>query len=102
MKGSLAATGAALRSWFAPRGEPDVRALERPPPALRRTFTLRVDVPAFGLCRGQPFEICPDAPIHLDDVVALKSEGGGIVLARYRDDFIGCVAGLVRPARGLP
>jgi hypothetical protein len=101
MNGPLAATGAALWSWFAPRGEPVSQVAERPPPALRRTFTLRVDVPAFGLRRGQPFEIYPDAPIYLNDVVALRSDGGGIVLARYRDDFIGCVAGLVRPAREL-
>ena len=93
MKGALSATGAALRSWFAPR------AATLRPPALRRTFTLRVDVPSLGLRRGQPFEICPDAPIHLGDVVALANDGGGIVLARYRDDFIGCTAGLVRPAR---
>jgi hypothetical protein len=97
--GPLVATGEALRSWLASKDPPAPPRIDGPPPALRRTFTLRVDIPAFGLRQGERFEVCPDAPIYLGDVVALDGDGGGIVLARYRDDLMGCVAGRVRPAR---
>lgn len=93
------ATGAALLAWIGSRKRYAPATDLSPQPSDHQTwqtFTLRDDVPEFGLRRGERFVVCPDDLIYLGDVVALKNAGGGVVLARYHDEFIGCVAGLIR------
>ena len=55
---------------------------------------LEFDIPAWGFRRGEQVRIFPNAPIYLGDIVALKSESGELKLARYRDEYMGTVAGL--------
>lgn len=94
--GLLLVTGAAVLAWLGSmrRSVPlgDGSSLGTVP----AMFTLRTDVPDFGLRRGERFLVCPDDPIYLGDVVALKNRGEGVVLARYCDELIACVAGRVR------
>ena len=54
---------------------------------------LEFDIPAWGFCKGERVRVFPNAPIYLGDVVALRSDEG-LKLARYRDEYMGSVAGL--------
>ncbi len=56
-------------------------------------WVLEFDIPAWGFSKGEQVRIFPNAPIYLDDIVALRSEEG-LKLARYRDEYMGSVAGL--------
>jgi hypothetical protein len=99
--GSFVVSGMAVLTWIGSKMRAVPISDDASSPAPLKTFTLRVDVPDFGIRRGEQFVVCPDDPIHIGDVVALKSESGGIVLARYRDDFIGYVAGRIRRANSV-
>ena len=57
-------------------------------------WVLEFDIPAWGFRKGEQVRVFPNAPIYLDDIVALKHESGELKLARYRDEYIGVVAGL--------
>lgn len=59
------------------------------------SFTLRFDIPEWGLRRGERLWIDADALIRLGDFVALKAAPGDVVLARYCDELMGSVAGLI-------
>lgn len=63
--------------------------------AERRSLVLERDLPELDLPRGAELTIVPEAPIRLGDLVALKDDDGDVVLARYRDDLIANVEGLV-------
>lgn len=54
---------------------------------------LEFDIPAWGFHKGEQVRVFPNAPIYLGDIVALRSEHG-LKLARYRDEYMGSVAGL--------
>ena len=56
-------------------------------------WVLEFDIPAWGFRKGEQVRIFPNAPIYLGDIVALRSERG-LELARYRDEYMGSVAGL--------
>lgn len=56
-------------------------------------WVLEFDIPAWGFHKGEQVRVFPNAPIYLDDIVALRSEHG-LKLARYRDEYMGSVAGL--------
>ena len=57
-------------------------------------WVLEFDIPAWGFRKGEQVRVFPNAPIYLDDIVALKHENGELKLARYRDEYMGVVAGL--------
>ena len=62
-------------------------------PRREGVWVLEFDIPAWGFCKGERVRVFPNAPIYLGDVVALKS-GEELRLARYRDEYMGVVAGL--------
>lgn len=75
----------------------------RPPRLAPRRFVLARDVPSLELRRGERLCVDPDALIHVGDVVALKSEEPEVVLARFHDELMHCVDGLVvREAQPYP
>lgn len=57
-------------------------------------WVLEFDIPAWGFRKGEQVRVFPNAPIYLDDIVALKHGDGELKLARYRDEYMGVVAGL--------
>jgi hypothetical protein len=58
-------------------------------------FVLTNDVPSLDLRRGEQLRVEPNALIRLGDVVALKNEQHEVVLTRFHDELMHCVAGLV-------
>lgn len=60
-----------------------------------RRFVLAKDVPSLDLHRGELLRVEPDALIRVGDIVALKTEEPEVVLARFHDELMHCVAGLV-------
>lgn len=74
------------------------RRPSKPEPSIpSQHFVLDRDLPSLGLRRGEQLAVLPDAPIRLGEVVALKGMPGRLVLARYHDELMHCVAGLVHP-----
>lgn len=63
--------------------------------AAPQKFVLAKDAPALDLRRGELLRVEPEAPIRLGDVVALKSAEPELVLTRFHDELMHCVAGLV-------
>lgn len=90
---ALGCLGVLLRSG-GPSGPPTARSA---PADASGLFILKRDLPSLGLRRGEHLAVLPDAPIRLGDVVALKSEPGRLVLARFHDELMHCVEGLVHP-----
>ena len=86
---------AQARLKFSPSRQPQPEATCTPnSPTIRKgAWVLEHDIPAWGFRRGEQVRVFPNAPIYLDDIVALRSDGG-LKLARYRDEYIGSVAGL--------
>jgi hypothetical protein len=62
---------------------------------VSRRFVLARDVPSLELRRGEVLRVEPEALIHVGDVVALRSDEPEVVLARFHDELMHCVAGLV-------
>ena len=56
-------------------------------------LVLEFDIPAWGFRKGERVRVFSDVPIYLGDIVALRSDEG-LKLARYRDEYMGSVAGL--------
>ena len=75
-------------------GAPASLGYPAPRPAPRR-FVLAKDVPSLELRRGERLRVEPDALIYVGDVVALKSDEPEVVLARFHDELMHCVDGLV-------
>lgn len=67
----------------------------RAPAPERRSLVLERDLPELGLPRGAELTIVPEAPIRIGDLVALKAPRDEVVLARYRDELIANIDGLV-------
>ncbi|HEX7003494.1 MAG TPA: hypothetical protein VF168_04860 [Trueperaceae bacterium] len=67
----------------------------RAPRLAPRRFILAKDVPSLDLRRGERLLVDPDALIYVGDVVALKSDEPEVVLARFHDELMHCVDGLV-------
>ena len=74
---------------------PILRTSRQKQVADRYRITLGHDMKPFGLYKGDLLTIYPDALIYLGDLVALKSGGGELTLARYRDEYMDRVFGLV-------
>ena len=60
-----------------------------------RRFILARDVPSLDLRRGEQLRVDPEALIYVGDVVALKTDEPEVVLARFHDELMHCVDGLV-------
>jgi hypothetical protein len=63
--------------------------------ALPRRFVLAEDAPSLDLRRGELLRVEPEALIRVGDVVALRTEDAEVVLTRFHDELMHCVAGLV-------
>lgn len=75
-------------------GAPASLGYSVPRPAPRR-FVLAQDVPSLDLRRGERLRVEPNALIYVGDVVAIKSDEPEVVLARYHDELMHCIDGLV-------
>lgn len=85
-----------LRSMLTPQARAaSTREVKRSARAAYQegAWVLEFDIPAWGFSKGEQVRIFPNVPIYLDDIVALRSEEG-LKLARYRDEYMGSVAGL--------
>jgi hypothetical protein len=79
------------------RKTPGVSGRERPADGHRipRRFVLAEDAPSLDLRRGELLRVEPEALIRVGDVVALRTEKSEVVLTRFHDELMHCVAGLV-------
>ena len=94
----LFAAGVVAATVFARRAQSENKL---PAPSRRevapepRRFVLEQDVPSLGFRQGDLLRVEPHALIYIGDIVSLYSNGPEVVLARYHDELMHCVEGLV-------